>query len=45
METTDIAGLEKIALYRSYVNVVTIVGRSAGPALGGYLSDTVGWRW
>ncbi|KAI1916883.1 hypothetical protein LOZ61_000785 [Ophidiomyces ophidiicola] len=42
---TDLAGIQQIALYRSYVNVVSITGRSLGPALGGYLVDTVGWRW
>ncbi|OJD30429.1 mfs transporter [Diplodia corticola] len=34
-----------IALFRSFVTVITTVGRSGGPALGAWLSDLIGWRW
>ncbi|GME35401.1 Major facilitator superfamily [Neofusicoccum parvum] len=42
---TDIARPHQIALFRSYVTVITTIGRSAGPPLGAMLSDIVGWRW
>ncbi|KZF26756.1 putative transporter [Xylona heveae TC161] len=42
---TDIATLEQVAVLRSYVNVAAVAGRSAGPPLGGFLADTIGWRW
>lgn len=35
----------QVASWRGYVNVVAAVGRSIGGPLGGYLADTVGWRW
>ncbi|KAL2211263.1 MFS general substrate transporter [Sarocladium strictum] len=41
---TDIAPLIEVASYRSYINVVQTVGRSAGGAIGGVLADTIGWR-
>lgn len=27
------------------MNVASTIGRSSGGPIGGYLSDTVGWRW
>jgi len=42
---TDIVPLRSVATYRSYVNVVQTVGRSCGGAIGGYLAQTIGWRW
>ncbi|KAG6991089.1 hypothetical protein G7Y79_00057g090710 [Physcia stellaris] len=35
----------EIATWRSYVNVASTVGRSAGGPFGGLLADTIGWRW
>lgn len=27
------------------MNVASTIGRSSGGPIGGYLSDTIGWRW
>lgn len=42
---TDLVPLRDVATWRSYVNVVATTGRSIGGPLGGFLADTVGWRW
>lgn len=41
----DKVPLRDVATWRGYVNVVSTVGRSAGGPIGGYLADTIGWRW
>jgi len=42
---TDLIPLRDVASWRSYVNIVATTGRSIGGPLGGWLADTVGWRW
>ncbi|RFU32551.1 hypothetical protein B7463_g3771, partial [Scytalidium lignicola] len=42
---TDLVPLIQVAAWRSYVNIVATTGRSIGGPLGGFLADTVGWRW
>ncbi|XXG94494.1 hypothetical protein Hte_000751 [Hypoxylon texense] len=42
---TDLAPLRDIASWQSYLNVVATVGRSIGGPVGGFLADTIGWRW
>lgn len=42
---TDLVPLHEVAAYRSYVNIVQTVGRSCGGAIGGLLTQTMGWRW
>tara|TARA_R110002003_G_scaffold48_30_gene4201 strand:- start:4811 stop:6274 length:1464 start_codon:yes stop_codon:yes gene_type:complete len=42
---TDLVPLRDVATWRSYVNIVATTGRSIGGPLGGWLADTVGWRW
>ncbi|KAF2008123.1 MFS general substrate transporter [Amniculicola lignicola CBS 123094] len=42
---TDLVPLREVASYRSYVNISLTTGRSIGGPLGGWLADTVGWRW
>lgn len=42
---TDLVPVHEVAVYRSYVNVIQTLGRSCGGALGGYLAQTIGWRW
>lgn len=42
---TDLVPLREVASWRSYVNVAATTGRSIGGPLGGWLADTVGWRW
>ncbi|KAI0012182.1 major facilitator superfamily domain-containing protein [Xylariaceae sp. FL0662B] len=41
----DISPLRDVASWQSYVNVVATVGRSLGGPVGGFLADTIGWRW
>ena len=41
----DLVPLIQVASWRSYVNVFATLGRSIGGPLGGFLADTVGWRW
>ena len=41
----DKVPLRDVATWRGYVNVAATVGRSAGGPFGGYLADTIGWRW
>lgn len=42
---TDLVPLRDVATWRSWVNIVATTGRSIGGPLGGWLADTVGWRW
>lgn len=42
---TDLVPLRDVATWRSYVNIAATTGRSIGGPLGGWLADTVGWRW
>lgn len=41
----DLVPLHEVAAYRSYVNVFSTVGRSCGGLIGGFLTQTIGWRW
>jgi MFS family permease len=41
----DLVPLKDVASYRSYVNVIQTTGRSIGGPLGGYIAQTLGWRW
>ncbi|KAK6337845.1 hypothetical protein TWF696_001324 [Orbilia brochopaga] len=42
---TDLVPQRDIASWRAYVNIAATTGRSLGGPVGGYLTDTVGWRW
>jgi MFS family permease len=42
---TDLVPLRAVATWRSYINIVSTTGRSIGGPLGGWMSDTIGWRW
>ncbi|KAJ5086248.1 hypothetical protein NUU61_007555 [Penicillium alfredii] len=42
---TDIVPKREVATWRAYVNISMTLGRSIGGPLGGWLSDTIGWRW
>ncbi|KAJ5602221.1 hypothetical protein N7510_011755 [Penicillium lagena] len=42
---TDIVPRREVASWRAYVNIAMTLGRSIGGPLGGWLSDTIGWRW
>ncbi|SCO87833.1 related to multidrug resistance protein [Fusarium oxysporum] len=37
--------ITEVASWQSYMNVIATVGRSIGGPLGGFLADTIGWRW
>lgn len=41
----DLVPPRDVGSWRSYVNIVATTGRSLGGPVGGYLADTVGWRW
>lgn len=41
---TDLLPMREVAAWRSYVNVVGVLGRCVGGPLGGALADLVGWR-
>jgi len=41
----DLVPIREVATWRSYVNIAATSGRSLGGPIGGYLTDTVGWRW
>ncbi|KAJ5248600.1 hypothetical protein N7468_000051 [Penicillium chermesinum] len=42
---TDIVPKREVAAWRAYVNIAMTLGRSVGGPLGGFLIDTIGWRW
>lgn len=41
----DLVPLKELAVYRSYVNVFSTVGRSCGGLIGGLVAQFLGWRW
>ncbi|KAL6248669.1 hypothetical protein RBB50_004924 [Rhinocladiella similis] len=41
----DMVPVRDVATWRSYVNVAATSGRSLGGPVGGWLTETVGWRW
>ncbi|OQU98075.1 hypothetical protein CLAIMM_03906 [Cladophialophora immunda] len=41
----DVVPVREVASWRSYVNVAATTGRAVGGPLGGWLCDTIGWRW
>jgi len=41
----DMVPVRNVAAWRGFVNVAATVGRSLGGPVGGWLIDTVGWRW
>lgn len=42
---SDLVPQRDVALWRSYVNLALTLGRSLGGPIGGWMADTVGWRW
>ncbi|EHA19520.1 hypothetical protein ASPNIDRAFT_178313 [Aspergillus niger ATCC 1015] len=42
---TDIVPRRDVAHWRAYINIAMTLGRSAGGPIGGWLTDTIGWRW
>ncbi|ERF75699.1 hypothetical protein EPUS_01529 [Endocarpon pusillum Z07020] len=41
----DMVPVRDVAAWRSYVNVAATTGRALGGPVGGWLCDTIGWRW
>ncbi|KAF4627684.1 hypothetical protein G7Y89_g10464 [Cudoniella acicularis] len=41
----DMVPIREVASWRSYVNIAATTGRSLGGPIGGFLTDTIGWRW
>lgn len=41
----DIVPRRDVAHWRAYINIAMTLGRSAGGPVGGWLTDTIGWRW
>ncbi|KAL3455178.1 efflux pump antibiotic resistance protein [Aspergillus heterothallicus] len=42
---TDLVPMREVGVWRSYVAIIATTGRGLGGPIGGYLADTVGWRW
>lgn len=42
---TDLVPLRKFATYRGYISLAITMGRLLGGPLGGFLADSIGWRW
>ncbi|KAK0391700.1 hypothetical protein NLU13_1199 [Sarocladium strictum] len=42
---SDLVPLREAAAWQSYLNLAATTGRSLGGPLGGWLADTIGWRW
>lgn len=41
---TDLLPLREVAAWRSYINVIAVIGRCVGGPLGGWMADVIGWR-
>ncbi|KHJ35078.1 putative major facilitator superfamily transporter [Erysiphe necator] len=42
---SDLVPIEIRGIYQSYINVAFGVGSASGAALGGWIADSLGWRW
>ncbi|KAM0273873.1 hypothetical protein ACHAQH_008168 [Verticillium albo-atrum] len=42
---TDLVPLRDVAAWQATINLAATVGRSLGGPVGGWLADTIGWRW
>jgi predicted MFS family arabinose efflux permease len=42
---SDIVPLRQRGSWQGYMNIVYAIGASGGAPLGGFLADTIGWRW
>lgn len=42
---TDLVPLRERGMWQGYMNIAACTGTSIGGPLGGFLADTIGWRW
>ncbi|KAF7532588.1 hypothetical protein G7054_g7799 [Neopestalotiopsis clavispora] len=42
---TDLVSLRDRGVWQGYINVVFAAGIASGAPLGGFIADTIGWRW
>ncbi|CAG9975042.1 unnamed protein product [Clonostachys byssicola] len=42
---SDLVPIERRGIYQSYVNITYGIASSSGAAMGGFMADTLGWRW
>ncbi|KAF9558590.1 member of the major facilitator superfamily, partial [Agrocybe pediades] len=42
---SDVVPLRERGTWQGVLNIVFATGNSVGASLGGYLADTIGWRW
>ncbi|KAJ2905605.1 multidrug resistance protein fnx1 (MFS multidrug transporter) [Zalerion maritima] len=42
---TDIVPLRDRGVWQGYINIIFAAGTSTGAPLGGWLADSIGWRW
>ncbi|OLN87344.1 Vacuolar membrane amino acid uptake transporter fnx2-like protein 2 [Colletotrichum chlorophyti] len=42
---TDLVPLREVAAWQAGINLAATTGRSLGGPVGGWLADTIGWRW
>ena len=42
---SDILGLRERGAWQGYINLIWASGAAAGAPLGGWLAETIGWRW
>ncbi|KAF2754595.1 MFS general substrate transporter [Pseudovirgaria hyperparasitica] len=43
--TNDLVRIEVRGTYQAYINLFFGLGQATGAAFGGYLAETLGWRW
>ncbi|KAF2752063.1 MFS general substrate transporter [Sporormia fimetaria CBS 119925] len=42
---SDVVSLRERGTWQGYINIVYASGAAAGAPLGGFLADSIGWRW
>lgn len=42
---SDLVPLRERGIYQGYINIIWGAGTSLGAPLGGFLADSIGWRW
>jgi predicted MFS family arabinose efflux permease len=42
---TDLVSLRDRGVWQGYINIVFAAGIASGAPLGGFMADTIGWRW